>query len=63
MSPEEVNAAQVSYLADHRNDDKGLRMLARLFGADWSARYIATVLFPEKLDWPSGRAAALHDVT
>jgi phycocyanobilin:ferredoxin oxidoreductase len=50
MSPEEVNAAQVSYLADHRNDDKGLRMLARLFGADWSARYSATVLYPEKLD-------------
>jgi phycocyanobilin:ferredoxin oxidoreductase len=49
MSPEEVNAAQESYLADHRNDDKGLRMLARLFGADWSARYIASVLFPEKL--------------
>jgi phycocyanobilin:ferredoxin oxidoreductase len=49
MSPEEVDAAQASYLTDHRNDDKGLRMLARLFGADWSARYISSVLFPEKL--------------
>lgn len=50
MSPDEVNAAQASYLAAHRDDDKGLRMLARLFGAGWSARYISSVLFPERLD-------------
>jgi hypothetical protein len=49
MSPDEVIAAQASYLADHRNDDKGLRMLGRLFGADWSARYISSVLFPEDI--------------
>jgi phycocyanobilin:ferredoxin oxidoreductase len=50
MSPAEVRAAQASYLADHRNDDKGLRMLARLFGVDWSSRYIVRVLFPDTLD-------------
>lgn len=49
MSPAAVLDAQASYLADHRNDDKGLRMLARIFGADWSERYISRVLFPETL--------------
>lgn len=50
MSPSEVSAAQASYLAAHRDDDKGLRMLARLFGTSFSARYISGVLFPENID-------------
>jgi phycocyanobilin:ferredoxin oxidoreductase len=34
------------YAAAHRTDDKGLRMLAKMFGEPWAARYLAEVLFP-----------------
>ncbi|AKT36906.1 hypothetical protein [Chondromyces crocatus] len=37
------------YAVAHRRDDRGLRMLAKLFGAPWAARYIAETLFPALL--------------
>jgi phycocyanobilin:ferredoxin oxidoreductase len=43
---EQTQRAQAQYLAAHRTDDKGLGMLARMFGASWAERYIAEVLFP-----------------
>jgi phycocyanobilin:ferredoxin oxidoreductase len=41
-----VAAAQDGYAEAHRTDDKGLRMLANIFGAAWAERYLHTVLFP-----------------
>lgn len=41
-----IRAAQAGYAAAHREDDKGLRLLAKMFGEDWAARYLAHVLFP-----------------
>lgn len=41
-----TRAAQAGYSAAHREDDKGLRLLAKMFGADWATRYLETVLFP-----------------
>lgn len=41
-----VAAAQEEYLAVHRTDDKGLRLLAAMFGPDWATHYLETVLFP-----------------
>jgi phycocyanobilin:ferredoxin oxidoreductase len=41
-----VAAAQAGYAAAHRTDDKGLGLLAKMFGAAWAARYVAEVLFP-----------------
>lgn len=48
-----VAKAQAGYLADHRTQDKGLRMLANLFGAPWASRYIDAVLFPSELPAPA----------
>jgi phycocyanobilin:ferredoxin oxidoreductase len=42
------------YLAAHRTDDKGLGMLARMFGDAWAQRYLDEVLFP--LELPARRA-------
>jgi phycocyanobilin:ferredoxin oxidoreductase len=42
-----VRATQAGYAAAHRSDDKGLGLLARMFGAVWAERYIAEVLFPQ----------------
>ena len=39
-------AVQRQYLAAHRTDDKGLGMLARMFGEAWARRYVGEVLFP-----------------
>jgi phycocyanobilin:ferredoxin oxidoreductase len=41
-----VAAAQAGYAAAHRTDDKGLGLLAKMFGAAWAERYVAEVLFP-----------------
>jgi hypothetical protein len=41
-----VSEAQSGYLSDHRTQDKGLGMLAKMFGAAWASRYIDAVLFP-----------------
>ena len=41
-----VAAAQAAYADAHRTDDKGLGMLAKMFGAAWADRYLAEVLFP-----------------
>jgi phycocyanobilin:ferredoxin oxidoreductase len=41
-----VRAAQAGYAAAHRTDDKGLGLLATMFGAAWADRYIDRVLFP-----------------
>ena len=38
---------QRDYLAAHRTDDKGLGMLARMFGDAWAQDYVDDVLFPE----------------
>jgi phycocyanobilin:ferredoxin oxidoreductase len=43
---EQTERAQEQYLAAHRTDDKGLGLLARMFGTAWAERYIAEVLFP-----------------
>jgi phycocyanobilin:ferredoxin oxidoreductase len=42
----QVQAAQEGYLSAHRRDDKGLGLLARMFGASWAQRYLEEVLFP-----------------
>jgi phycocyanobilin:ferredoxin oxidoreductase len=42
----QVAEAQEGYAAAHRTDDKGLRLLATMFGAAWAERYVAEVLFP-----------------
>jgi phycocyanobilin:ferredoxin oxidoreductase len=41
-----VRAMQAGYAAAHRSDDKGLGLLARMFGAAWAERYIGAALFP-----------------
>ena len=43
---EQVRAFCDGYAAAHREDDKGLGVLARMFGAAWAERYVAEVLFP-----------------
>jgi phycocyanobilin:ferredoxin oxidoreductase len=35
------------YAVAHREDDKGLGVLARMFGAAWAERYVREVLFPD----------------
>jgi phycocyanobilin:ferredoxin oxidoreductase len=39
-------ARQDGYAAAHRTDDKGLGLLAKMFGPAWADRYVAEVLFP-----------------
>jgi phycocyanobilin:ferredoxin oxidoreductase len=34
------------YAAAHREEDKGLKMLEKMFGPRWAGRYISEVLFP-----------------
>lgn len=41
-----VAAAQAAYARAHREDDRGLGLLARMFGEAWAARYLDEVLFP-----------------
>lgn len=41
-----IRTAQAGYAAAHRTDDKGLGLLARMFGAAWADRYVSEVLFP-----------------
>lgn len=41
-----VAGVHAEYLAAHRTDDKGLGMLARMFGDAWAARYVGDVLSP-----------------
>ena len=43
-----VAEAQRGYAAAHREDDKGLGLLARMFGERWADRYLREVLFPER---------------
>lgn len=37
------------YAAAHRTDDKGLQLLAKVFGRAWAERFVAEVLFPSEL--------------
>jgi hypothetical protein len=41
-----VRSIQAGYVAAHRTDDKGLGLLATLFGRAWADRYISEALFP-----------------
>ena len=41
-----VASAQDRYAAAHRTDDKGLGLLAKMFGLEWAERYLAEILFP-----------------
>lgn len=41
-----IAAAQSHYADVHRADDKGLRLLAAMFGMVWAERYLEKVLFP-----------------
>jgi phycocyanobilin:ferredoxin oxidoreductase len=45
---DEALRAQARYLEDHRTDDKGLRMIGKVFGQAFADRYIARLLFPEE---------------
>lgn len=38
---------QLQYCRDHRQEDRALGMLEKIFGADYSREFISTVLFPE----------------
>ncbi len=42
----EMAARQDGYAAAHRTDDKGLVLLAKMFGDEWAGRYLEQVLFP-----------------
>ena len=42
----QVASAQAGYAAAHLRDDKGLGLLAKMFGREWSERYLSEVLFP-----------------
>ena len=42
----EIAAAQRAYCAAHLEDDKGLGMLARMFGGPWAQRFLREVMFP-----------------
>jgi phycocyanobilin:ferredoxin oxidoreductase len=53
-----VAEAQAGYLADHRTQDKGLTMLAKMFGAAWASRYIEAVLFPSVVPAPAPEAVS-----
>lgn len=49
-SPETAGATSLAvagYLRDHRTDDRGLNLLAAMFGRAWMDRYLKEVLFPE----------------
>lgn len=39
-------ATRRAYDAAHRDDDRGLDLLSRAFGAAWATRYVREVLFP-----------------
>ncbi len=43
---ETVRTGQDAYAAAHRLDDKGLGLLAKMFGNAWAHRYLTEVLFP-----------------
>ena len=42
-----VAEAQRGYAAAHREDDRGLGLLGRMFGEQWADRYLREVLFPD----------------
>lgn len=42
-----VVMVQDEYAAAHRADDRGLTLLARIFGTGWAGRYVERVLFPD----------------
>lgn len=46
---EAVARALDGYAAAHRGDDKGLKMLEKMFGPRWAGRYISEVLFPSRV--------------
>ena len=48
IRPEPAQAAegQRGYCRAHLEDDKGLGMLARMFGEAWAARFVREVMFP-----------------
>lgn len=37
---------QESYLEAHRVEDRGLRLLAHMFGSEWAQRYLEEAMFP-----------------
>ena len=43
----EVAAWHAAYATRHRLEDKGLGLLAKLFGPEWAQRYLTEVLFPD----------------
>ena len=43
---EQIAAAQRAYCSAHLEDDKGLGMLSRMFGAVWAGRFLREVMFP-----------------
>ena len=43
---ETVRKGHDAYAVAHRLDDKGLGLLAKMFGKDWADRYLKDVLFP-----------------
>ena len=45
-SEREISHAHREYARAHLEDDKGLSMLARMFGDAWAARFLREVMFP-----------------
>ncbi len=43
---QEIARCQDGYAAAHRTEDKGLGLLAKMFGGTWADRFLAEVLFP-----------------
>ena len=44
-----VSSTQRAYGAAHRDEDKGLGMLAKLFDAEFARRFIGEVMFPDQV--------------
>jgi hypothetical protein len=47
--PEQAGARQAEYLAVHRREDPGMRLLGTMFGEAWAQRFLREVMFPEVL--------------
>ncbi len=46
---QEIARRQDGYAAAHRTDDKGLGLLAKMFGGPWADHFLSEVLFPPLL--------------
>ncbi len=48
LSPFDAGPAQEAYVRAHQNEDRGLELIGKLFGAAWAGQYLDSVFFPSK---------------